>query len=285
MALKTILDNLDGVEDALKGLYEEKDGKFILQLEGIDNHPAVVSLKNGHTNSKRERDEARTEVTNLKKKFKDVPEDFDAAEWERLRTEEAARIDDPDNKDVRKQVETATNAVKLRYENQITALKKAHDDVVAEKDGTISELEGDIRRTLVEDGLVKSLVKVGCKPTLMKAAQRLFEGDVEIVVEDGKRVARMKTDLGGDDVEKFIANWAQSDDAKDFIVPLKGGDENGSGSRRSGGPNPFTKKEWNITQQGQLSRTDRPKAEALAKAAGFKDLDEANRSIGPKQTA
>ncbi|PWJ81500.1 hypothetical protein C7441_11032 [Pseudaminobacter salicylatoxidans] len=282
MALKTILDSLDGVDDAFKDQYEEKDGKFVLQIEGIDDHPAVVSLRNGHNNSKRERDEARRKLTEAEAKLRVLPEGFDIAEYERLKAEDEARQADPDNKDVRKQVETAVAAKDRQWQARHEAAMNAKDVIIAERDGTIESLGGDLRRTLVEDGLTKALVKAGIKPTLMKAAQRMFEGDVEVVEEDGKRVARMKTDLGGDEVERFIMNWSQSEEAKDFIAPMRGADERGSDTRRNAGPNPFAKDGWNITQQGRLINSDRAKAEQLAKAAGFKDLDEANKAVGPK---
>lgn len=35
MTLKYQVDNLDGIDDALKGMYEEKEGKFVLKVDGI----------------------------------------------------------------------------------------------------------------------------------------------------------------------------------------------------------------------------------------------------------
>ena len=55
----------------------------------------------------------------------------------------------------------------------------------------------------------------------------------------------------------------------------------GNGAGRPSTQNPFTKQFWNKTQQGQLLVADRVKAERLAKAAGFKSLDEASRAAGP----
>lgn len=281
--LKTVVEKLDGIEDAYHGLYEEKDGKFILSIEGIDDHPAVVALKNGHTNSKRERDEARRENVELKRKLEALPSDFDPDEWTRLRTEDEARRQDPNNNDLRRQIDAATAAVKAQYETKLAAAKKAHETAIAEKDEMIASLDKDLRRTLVDDGLTKALMKAGVKPTLMKAAKAMFESDVEIVVEDGARQARMKTDLGGDDVERFISNWAQSDDAKDFIPPPSGPGPLGGNSGRipAGAENPFSKEGWNRTQQGKLLQADRAKAERMAKAAGFKDLDTATKAFGP----
>jgi hypothetical protein len=43
MALKLILDTLDGLDDGVKALYSEKDGKFHLNVEGVED---VSGLKN-----------------------------------------------------------------------------------------------------------------------------------------------------------------------------------------------------------------------------------------------
>lgn len=281
MPLKTVVESLDGIEDAYRDLYAEKGGKFILQIDGIDDHPSVVALKNGHTNSKRERDEAKRELAELKRKIEALPEDFDADEWARLRADEQARLADPDNKNVRQQIETATAAVKQQYENKIAALKRASDEAMAEVKADRDALERDLHSTVAIDGLRSALVKAGVKPTLMRAATSMFEHDVEVVVEDGKRVARMKTDLGGDDVEKFISNWAQGDEAKDFIAPPKGDDERGSSRMlRNGEANPFAKSAWNKTEQARL-KSDPARAERMAKAAGFKDLNTGLTALRP----
>lgn len=281
MPLKTVVESLDGIEDAYRDLYAEKGGKFILQVDGIDDHPSVVALKNGHTNSKRERDEAKRELADLKRKIEALPEDFDADEWERLRADEQARMADPDNKNVRQQIDAATAAVKQQYENKIAAIKRANDAAVAEMKADRDALERDLHSTLAIDGLKSALVKAGVKPTLMRAATSMFERDVEVVVEDGKRFARMKSDLGATPIEDFITNWAQGDEAKDFIAPPKGDDERGSGRLlRNGEANPFAKSGWNKTEQVK-AKADPARAERLARAAGFKDLDTGLKSIRP----
>ena len=41
MALKLSVDNLDGIEENIKGLYVEKDGKFVLPVDGIEDTSAL----------------------------------------------------------------------------------------------------------------------------------------------------------------------------------------------------------------------------------------------------
>ncbi len=45
MALRTVISKLDDVDEALRGLYRETDSGFILDLEGVDDHPDVKGMK------------------------------------------------------------------------------------------------------------------------------------------------------------------------------------------------------------------------------------------------
>ncbi|WP_223429978.1 hypothetical protein [Pseudomonas sp. GL-B-26] len=45
MGLKYLLDTLDGVDDSVKTLYVEKDGKFVLGIEGLPQPEDVSGLK------------------------------------------------------------------------------------------------------------------------------------------------------------------------------------------------------------------------------------------------
>ena len=47
MALMATIDSLDRVEEQYRSLYEQKDGKFILAIEGIEAHPYTAALKSG----------------------------------------------------------------------------------------------------------------------------------------------------------------------------------------------------------------------------------------------
>ena len=45
MTLKFQLDSLEGVEESIQGLYVEKDGKFVLGIEGLPQQEDVTGLK------------------------------------------------------------------------------------------------------------------------------------------------------------------------------------------------------------------------------------------------
>ena len=42
--LKYELENLDGVEESVKSLYEEKDGKYVLKIEGIPQPLSLIHI-------------------------------------------------------------------------------------------------------------------------------------------------------------------------------------------------------------------------------------------------
>lgn len=286
--MKVVLPSLDGIDEAVAGLYVQQGDKFVLDIEGVDDHPSVIALKGGHTNSKRERDEARRELTTLKQKLAAYPEDFDPENYQRLLTEEEARKNDPNNKDVRTQIEAATNATKQQYETKLTNEKRKHDGELKARDEKIAGLEGTVRKLLVDEGLTKSLTEAGVAPHFLKGAKALLASQVEVVEEDGEFVAKMKADAGGDDIGKYVANWVQGDEGKAYVVPAAGGGakgNNGQGSNKPGEVNPFKRESWNKTLQGTLLGQDRGKAERYAKQAGFTDLDSATKSIDPLPAA
>lgn len=61
MALKSVLETLEGLSPDIAKEYSEKDGKFYLSLEGVDDHPAVGALKRAkdHEKSLRQAAEAK----------------------------------------------------------------------------------------------------------------------------------------------------------------------------------------------------------------------------------
>ena len=65
MALKSILESLDGLSDDIKKEYTEKDGKFYLDIEGLDEHPGVGALKRAKDHEKTLRQKAEGKVTEL----------------------------------------------------------------------------------------------------------------------------------------------------------------------------------------------------------------------------
>jgi len=73
MALQLILQSLDGLDEAFKALYTEKDGKFYLDVEGIED---TTGLKSALDSERLIGREAKRQLGELQKKYKNV--DLDA---------------------------------------------------------------------------------------------------------------------------------------------------------------------------------------------------------------
>lgn len=277
MTLKVIVENLDEVPDALREFYAEVDGKFVLQVgEDVRQHPEVLALKSALDRQKADNQRLKTENTELKSKTEGVPEDFSAEEYERLKAEDAARQDDPDNKDLNKRVEAATTALKSQHERALAAKDKKYDTDIAERDTRIQAMETRERSRVVDDGLTKALIDAGVtKAPLLKAAKALLQSDVEVAEEEGQFVARMRAEVGGNEIPQFVQNWVNTEDGKVFVEQPSGAGAKGNNGTRPGEANPWAKATWSKTEQSRLLTADRSKAERLARSAGFKDLNAA----------
>lgn len=128
MKLKAILDNLDGVDVALKAAYMEKDGKFVLNIEGYDDHPEVKGVKKSLQTSRDERKMLETQLGELKEKFGSPPDDFAVEEYHPMKDAGTGDIDkklDAQRERLAKEKETAVskaNAERDAYKNRVEKL-------------------------------------------------------------------------------------------------------------------------------------------------------------------
>lgn len=272
MALKSIVDDLADVPEALHGEYkEQKIGDktvFVLDVEGVDAHPVVVNLKTAHERQKQANKTLTTDLNAAKARLEGLPEEFNAEEYERL----VAAAEGKDGPKPDEQV--------ARVREQ---LERKHSTELGKKDDRIKVLEGVINRTLVDDGLNSALDAAGIDPKFKKAARAQLKetGLIKLVEEDGQFSAIVDTDMGPMPLDKYVADWASGDEGKVFVSPAKLDDAPGSRHNRGTENNPYAKDRWNKTEQGRLMQTDRNKAERLARAAGFKDLAAANAARLP----
>lgn len=231
MALKALLETLDGVADAHRDLYKEEGGKFVLDVDGIDDHPKVRGVITANRENVKKRDAFKAEVDVLKAKVAELPEDFTAEEWLRLKAE----ADDPTDPEKKKKAnDEHLQSQKRLYDQRITNLEKKHAEELIKKDQELSERDQFIDSVLVEDGLTKALVTHGVAKEFLNGSRALLKGSVKVVRDDnGSRRAVVETDLGETDVGKFVENWAQSDEGKAYVLKPTGGDALGSTGRAS----------------------------------------------------
>lgn len=168
MALKTVLDTLDGIDDAVKPLYVEKDGKFILDLEGVDGHPEVANLKSAYERVKADKATLKTEADKAR-------EDLAAA------------------------LKGTPDAAALVAERQ--RLEGERDSAIRERDEARGQITGLTRDQALSEALISAGVTDG---GLQKGASAILRDQIKMV--EGKPV--VETDMGPKALADHVKHWA-----------------------------------------------------------------------------
>ena len=128
MTLKLTVDTLDSVDEAVRGLYVEKDGKFTLNVEGVED---VSSLKNSLRDANREAENRRKQLDGWKKLGKS-PDEITAL----IEAQAAADAD---------KLSKAGEWDKLRQQ-----MNDKHADDLKKKDETIGQMRARLEKELVD---------------------------------------------------------------------------------------------------------------------------------------
>lgn len=160
MALKAILTTLDGLSEELKKEYTEKDGKFYLTVEGIDEHPSVGALKRAKDHEKNLRQAAETAQRAAEDKVTEVE-----GQLEGLRTGAIPKAD--------------VDALKKSYEDKVKDNQTKFDEKYDKQQALIEKhmLDGQALALATEISTVPSLLTPHIRSRL-----KLEEVDGELTV-------------------------------------------------------------------------------------------------------
>ena len=274
MPLKAIFETQDDIPEELREHYEEVKGKWVLSLDGLDDHPKVRGVVTANRENATKRDQYKARVAELEEKLSGFPEDFDPVAYEALKA--SAEGKEPPKTDeqvaqLRKQLEAQHAAALARKDAEITKLQEQ-----------VQIKQKRLEKRTVDDDLTRSLVENGCNPKLMAAAKALLKesGAVRMVEEDDDVRAMVETEMGTVPAGDYVKTWLGGEGAA-FVLAAVGGDALGNNRGHAREPNPFAKPTWNKTTQSQMIRADRAKAERLAKSAGFADINAAMGATSP----
>ncbi len=208
--LKSVLETLEGVDDAVKPFYAEADGKFYLQVDGVNEHPDVVSLKNAYERVKADKAAAIEERDAFKAKVQELPKDFDAEKWAKLKDgkpDEAALVQ------LRQELEGERDDWKSKYETAQESARK-------------NALDRDLSDALASSGVTE--------PAYLKAARNMLAEGVQ-VGDDGKPY--VETDMGPMALADHVKRWAAGE-GKPFVTPPSGGNAKGNQGGQTAPANP-----------------------------------------------
>jgi len=193
MALKVTVASLDDVQEHLKQYYTETEGGYVLQVEGVDDHPDVKNLKNAYTAEKSKRAEYSGKVAALEAKLaelesKPAPSAKDDAEMLRIRAAIEAERDD----------------YKAKYE---AAEKRVYGLTVE------TQLDGLIREVGITDAVFAELAK-----------EHLAKG---VKVTDSGPI--VETDMGPISLAEHVKRFATGKGKAMVAKPIGGGAGGSSG--------------------------------------------------------
>ena len=130
MALKLTLDSLDGLDDGTKALYAEKDGKYRLDVEGIEDTSGLKSALEKERTARRE----------LEKRAKAALSEDDMEEYARLKAEA----------DKGKDKDEILKGMRSRHEKELELAKQEASRVKAQLEKTV--LESTATQLLAKNG-------------------------------------------------------------------------------------------------------------------------------------
>lgn len=264
MAIKALLDNLDDVPEVLQEEYTKKTvgGKevYVLNVDGIDNHPAVRSLKTAHEAVKSKRDELKTQLEETTARFEGLPEDFNIDAFKTLK----AAAEGKGGQVTAEQVEEIRKAERAKLEKEYGPIKDRNNVLTTE-----------VRRSKIDDGLTNALVGAGVPKEYLAGARALLKenGKIELVENEGRFEAVVESGLGPQKLSEFVTEWVGTSEGKVFLGKPTGGDAMGSGGKGTD-ENPFKVAQGgriNLTKVSDLVSRDKEKALRLARAAGIPD--------------
>jgi hypothetical protein len=188
MALKAVLETLEGVDDAIQSFYTEANGKYVLSVEGVDDHPEVANLRNAYSRTKEDREKAKSEAQTLKAQIEEL------------------RKTAPDT--------AATQARLAQMQEQLEA-------ATAQANEWQSKYVGKAR----DEALLQSLMAAGVvDPGLQEGAIALLSRKVKLG-DDG--TPYVESDMGPKVLGDYVKAWA-SGAGKSYVSPASGGGATGS---------------------------------------------------------
>lgn len=221
--LNMVLDNLDGVDESLHGLYEERDGKFHLQVDGYED-PAALKRAKDHEKEARKKAE---------KDLKELREEF-----EQFRAEQENNVDDKN----RKKGDVA--ALEQSYKDKIAKLEEKHAKELEGRDTQISKL-------LVDNVADSMAAELSDAPELLSEIIRK-----RLTVKDGEtRVLDANGELSATTVDELREEFRSN---KKYAAVIRGSQANGGGSGGGGKGGGATKsfKDMSEKERTELARTN-----------------------------
>lgn len=204
MALKAIIESLDGLPaDVAKEYKEGDDGKFHLDIDGLEDHPGVGALKRAKDHEKQGRHKAQGKVAELEGQIQELQNKLEDLG-------DTGKADEQTRTKLQRQIDTLT--------------KQLTDETGA--------LNGEINTLLVDNVALAIAQDLSDTPDLLIPhikARLIAEKD-----ESGKRVTKVKGADGEVSAATIDEFKKELSGRKEWAAVLRGSKGTGSGAPGSG---------------------------------------------------
>lgn len=213
MALQLTVDSIDALDDSVKPLYVQKDGKFVLDVDGIEDTSGLKSALQTERKTAKELEKQTKAWKALGKTPEEIQELIEAAEA-KAQTE-AERKGEWD---------------KLRAQ-----MNEKHQTELKTKDETIGQMRKRLEAELVDAKAVAAIAAAdGNAKLLLPHVQRNVKVDenFNVIVVDAKGDPRVNGKGEPLSINDLIIEMRSTDD---FGQAFKGSGQSGSGTRPANG--------------------------------------------------
>ena len=237
-------------------LYAERDGAWLLDVEGAVEKTKLDEFRTSNVSLLKERDE-------LKKRYEGIdPDEVRKLTDEKRRLEEGAQLKAGE---VEKVIEARVKALKGDYDKQLSTATSERD-----------ALNARLVAIQIDQGVVSAASKRGLRASAMpditaraRGVFRLVNGVPTAFEADGQTVRPGRDGVTPMTLDEWVD--AQVSEAPHLFESNAGGGAAGNGSggvgNKTPGKNPFSKENWNLTEQMRLQKTDPKLAERLRASA------------------
>jgi len=265
MALKAIVDTLEGLDEHVAGLYTQRGDKFELSveipgIEGVKTYTDFANLNNALRKERNDHKAIKDRFAPLgERKVEDILTIFDRLP--ELEAKAAGAIDDTKLETI---VTGRLTAKLAPVERELQTTREA----LGQRDATIAAYQlKEVQRTIGDSVRVAtSKLKVvdSAVEDVTLLAERIFTID-----EDGKVVAKDNVGCTPGISPEVWLNEMQNK-RPHWWGPSAGGNAPGNNGRpgNGGAGNPWSADGWNMTEQGRIYSENAARAEQLARSAG-----------------
>ena len=252
MALKALLDNLDGVDESIASLYTEQNGRYVLGVEAVDGY-ALEDIGGLKSSLAKERKNARDANTQLLK-FGDIDN------WS------------PDDK-VKEQIANREKVLTAKFTKDMEAAN-----------GELATVRGQLENQLIHNTAMEALTELGGNAQLLmphitsQTKLELIDGKYVAQVIDENGVPRVSMKTGSMDSMSVGELVSSMRDSETFAPAFAGSGATGSGTSGSSVGSNASGKNLNMTWEQAHDvdsyRAMRQQAESAGSQINIQSFDE-----------